>query len=175
MSFDTACRQLSDWIAESNGVPIALPSGRMRSFRQTTAYTDTELCRYESELNVVFPDACRHLLISIGSCHLFYGGTEFANGLEIHDLAELRQRYVDYFDEENGNLFSQFIPVGCDNRLQEIAAYCVGRPAPNNFLIMSHETLPEDWCDTADELASWCTLEDWVIEAVTTEGDLDVH
>lgn len=112
------------------------------------------------------------LLTTVGVGEFFIDDNG-ASAVQIYDPASVSEVFGDSFDDP-ADLFRKFLPVGCDNKLQETAVYLLERPGPDNFLVASHEYPPDDWLEIADE-GEATTLETWIQEAVTTGGDMPVH
>lgn len=166
------CKQFREWIEKSNGNPILFPSGESHCFIGKRSYTEKDLLGWESQHEIRLPEEYRVFLLEVGACDIFYDGTKDLDGIEIYALEEIYDRYKDCFENPETALFSQYLPVGEDIRLQEIAAFVIARETPENFALFWHEYPPDIWLEVAEELPkSWRTFSSWLQVLIESEGE----
>jgi hypothetical protein len=158
-------------IDRSRGAPITLPSGLRRSFRQKKKFSTSDVDDFESLAGVDFPDEYRELLTTVGMVDCFIDETG-TSAVELYDPASVTELYSDFF--ANPDELRRYLPVACDNRLQEIVVVLLDRPAPQNVFVVSHEMHPDDWPEVISEVGA-TSLEAWLAEAISTDGQLEPH
>lgn len=155
----------------SNGKPILFPSGESYCFIRKTSYNEQDLLNWELQNNIKIPEDYRLFLLKVGACDIFYDGSKDLRGIEIYQLEEISDRYENCFENPYAVLFSQYLPIGEDINLQEIAAFVMIQSPPENFALFWHEYPPDDWLDVAEELPkSWQTFTSWLQVLIESEG-----
>jgi hypothetical protein len=171
LTYEDALNRLDAWIRQSNGSPFRMPSGKFKAFKRERLFDAGALDRLEFGLGIRLPDAHRRLLSTVGAGELFVD--ERGSSLRTYDPETIRGVFEGFWDDP-ADIFRRFLPVAVDEVRQEVGAYLLAYPPPKNFLVVSHEYPPDDWPEVAEE-TGLISLEDWVQEAVMTEGDLPVH
>jgi len=172
MDYSEAINKLRDLISVSQGRPIEVIAGKMRSFRLVRRYSLDDISEYESAIGFRLPEDYRNFMLEIGACDLYSGGEKTANGIVFPELNLLKSRYFEPLGIEVG---SDFFPIAEDLRLQELAVFRMSLAEGRGFFNVSHEYCVEDWSDVIDELNGWKRFEDWVIEFVSLDGKSPVH
>ena len=67
MTYEQALDQLVQWLDESLGPPIELPSGQTKGFRLTQDYVEDEVAEFEDEWQIEFPKSYRQFLLTVAS------------------------------------------------------------------------------------------------------------
>lgn len=176
MNYDEALEQLSKWCKQSNGLIITLPSGREHTFLVTTKFNSMQFEGFEKLLQCKLPEAYKKFLLKIGSGLFFNLGDNASGGIEILAPDRIKSAYQYSFENVDEWIGKKVLPVGFDQNLQEHAAYVFSLPAPNNFIVMSHEYYIDELEEYDDDLPGKVfSFEEWIIEAVETQGDLNIH
>lgn len=162
---------LARWIAESDGTPISLLSGKKRAFRRLRAIPGSRINKFEASVGRPLPATYRELLKKVGAAELFASSTGF---IEIYDPDLIGSQFADYF-EESEETMHRLIPVACDTRLQELIIWVPDRDEESNVIVVAHDTPPEDWEEEADAEGLWTTLDAWIQEMISTDGELAPH
>ena len=170
MTFTEALDKLVLWLDESQGAPIALPSGQTKGLRLTQDYTLDEIEDFEDEWDLDFPESYRKFLLQVGACEVFYGGPGPGRGVSFSRLDAVPELYHEYFDRKDSLLFTRYLPIGGVYAQQYVLAFDLSRESEDNFALFSDEQQASDWA--ANESTTWLRFEDWVIQLVEREGEL---
>ena len=165
MHFEAACQQLHEWIRQSNGSLIVLPSGSEYAFTSLARYTEADLQAFEQRWNLSFPEEYRCFLLQVGACEVYRYPSKVITGVEFHCLDAIEERYANFFELPE-ELFSVYLPVATENRLQEVATFVLPRKAPKNFDLFAHDEHPDGWIESAN----WQSFGEWVSRLVATDG-----
>jgi len=138
-------------------------------------YSASEIARMEIHLQCVFPNQYKLLLQTLGTGLLF--PSRQSAGIEIFDPMKIRSVFKDSFGEVDTWIGMRVMPVGWDEKLQEVAAYFWNRPAQANFFVVSHEySLDDYWRYKDEDESTWTkSIADWIEEIAEKDGNLDVH
>lgn len=164
---------LSPRLNQSRGLLIALDSGKQRAFRRTAEYVEDDLATFERDWKLKLPPEYREVLLRLGACELWYGGG--ARGISIHRLEHLPELYADFLGLPREKLFEEFLPVGCDYGLQEVAAVAWKQPGPHHLFLVSQEREPATWPDLLKEPGRLTSLAAWLSEIAAGEGEARPH
>lgn len=171
MTYQEALAQLIQWLDESLGQPVALPSGQSKGFRLTQDYMEEEIEEFEDEWDLDFPSAYREFLLQVGACEIFYGGTGRGRGISISRLDAIPELFHEYFDRKDSLLFERYLPIGGVYSEQQIAAFDLSLETDASFALYSDEQQATDWVTWSESTKPWMRFEDWVIQLVQLEGE----
>lgn len=101
------------------------------------AYSDGQISAFETANALRLPGRLSSFLREHGPGR--YGD------IEIHPLEQIHGIYADFFDDPE-DLFSRWLPFGCNNLTQELWVLDISEPPPK-FAKIWHETVPDDWAD----------------------------
>ena len=176
MTYNEALDQLHSWCKQSEGSIITLPSGREHSFLVTKKFNSMQFEFFEKLLQCKLPEAYKKFLMKIGAGLFFDIGDNGSGGIEILAPDRIKPAYWDSFENVNDWIGKKVLPVGFDQSLQEHAAYILSWQPPKNFIVMSHEYYLDELEEHGDDPPGKVySFEEWIIEAVETQGDLNVH
>jgi hypothetical protein len=116
------------------------------------AYSRDQIVAFENAHSLRLPERLASFLCGHGPGR--YGD------IEIHQPDQIRDVYTDFFDDP-GELFTKWLPFGCNHQTQELWILDISGPSPR-FARIWHETVPDDWAD-----------EDWRGFAGCADGELD--
>jgi hypothetical protein len=118
-----------------------------------TKLTAKQIDDIESLLGISLPAAYRQILIDVGYGE--FGGVPASvskSTKEIYHPDTIHELYEPFFDDP-GQLFSPYVPFGCNNDSQEIWAINLDKDVVASI---SHETVPEDWPEE-----QWVSFDQW--------------
>jgi hypothetical protein len=108
--------------------------------------SNPEIHDIERNLGHKLPGLYHRLLFEIGP-------GRFGTAAEIYHPLTVRELYEPFFDDP-GQLFRQYFPFGCQNKLQEL--WIIDAAAEKAASIW-HETVPDDWSEE-----EWLPYESWI-------------
>ena len=170
MDFLEACQTLNAWIVQSQGSPIALPSGKEAAFTRLMCYQERDILAFEDAWQVHLPEDYREFLLQVGASACFMN--KYQRGVNFHCLQDIPDFSAQVFAaRESTNLFpSLLLAVSLSGG--EEGGFYFHRPAPALFNVFLPDIFPDiDYEDWTMEMTNWCSFSDWLTRLVTSEGE----
>ncbi len=123
-----------------------------------TKLTREQIEAIERKLGVQLAPFYRQLLMDLGVGE-FCGSpdSKWKSSKEIYHPESIRGLFESFFDNP-GQIFSRYVPIGCDNDAQEIWVIDQERGVAASI---SHEIVPDDWPEE-----DWLSYEQWATTAI---------
>lgn len=171
MTFEQAIEQLKQWMIQSHGCAINIGDDCECEFTQLETYNDEQIAATETALGWHFPLALKVFLKEIGHSRLFYD-PQYGLGIDIFSLEQIQQTSEELKNlEEEEPITDQFCMIGTSNSMGDYFGFTINRNTPDNFAVYCHEYPVFEYVNVSNELNSWRTFEDWIIQIVTTLGE----
>lgn len=164
MTYAEALQQLNDWIRQSSGSPIPLPSGESYGFERMRLYTEADLSEFEGQHGFRFPDSYRVFLQQVGACNLFVGRYgPHCSSIPIHDIPDHMREVF----ETRANPYPDLVlPIWLSGGLE--AGFDLRTPAADRFSVFTPDEDPDEWLS---EVSSWTHFDKWLVQLVSSSGE----
>lgn len=176
--FINALQILKEWISKDG---VILETSQWEDGQEITEsevlkfnvepVSDKELEEIKAVTQHTLPESYYHFLAEIGSGQFFTA--DYIPGFKFYNLAELEENRVyiqqEMEDAEEG-INDNFIMVGLHCSMGDWMGFCTTRKDEKNYDVFCHEYPVDEYAETSDELNSWRTFEEWMINAIGTKG-----
>lgn len=166
--FVDACIQLKVLLNASQGKPIEFPSGVVYEFHLIKLYTLQEITSFELKFNLILPDSFKYFLSEVGASQLYVDN--FGLGFDFIPLDEIYNFSSDVFLEME-NPFPQLFLFASNTGRGDVIGFDLRKAISDKMSIFSHEDDPETWLDDTER---WSTFENWLIQLVSSEAEIDL-
>ncbi len=164
-----ALNQLHIWCQQSNGLPIEIKPGVRRKFDTTTTFAEAEFRFIEEALGWSLPAIYQELLRLVGKSRIFLD--EYDLGLHLYSPSEVIHASQSIWDKEEESAEGRFCFIGENRRTGDYFGFVISRNDPVNFDVFCHEYPPSEYVAVSDEVKSWRTLNQWLVQVVSSYGE----
>ena len=168
MTGSDAIEQLADWCKRSQGKLLEIGADKPLAFNSLETYGTSEIDQLEQAIDWSLPALYRTLLSQVGRCEVFYGDDAF--GLTLYSPAEVRTASQGIWLEEDHVGDDEFCFIGANRGMGDYFGFVTTRSGPANFDVFCHEYPPYEYAAVSDELKSWRTLDQWLVQVVESFG-----
>jgi SMI1 / KNR4 family (SUKH-1) len=168
--FIESLKQLKKWCANKNTNEI---KSEILNF-DISQISDEDINKIKTYTEQKLPESYYSFLKEIGIGRLFYDTTYRGGGIEIFDLDALIENnkiILSEIESENEPTKEQFIMIGIHHAMGDWFGFDVSKVGISNFDVFCHEYPIYEYGETSDELKSWRSFEDWVINLVASKGE----
>jgi len=168
MEASEALNQLSLWCRQSNGSPIEIQRGIERRFNTVSTFAEANLRSIERALGWSLPTTYGALLRLVGQSRLFVD--TYGLGLYLYSPEEVISSSQGIWDEEEEPGEERFCLIGESRNTGDYFGFVISRDTVTNFDVFCHEYPPPEYAAISDELKSWRTLDQWLVQIVGSYG-----
>jgi len=165
--FKKACNKLNELIKTSNNSKIKLSSGQSYLFKTKKKYSLDELALFETDLKINLPSSYKFFLNNVGACDLYIN--QYGLGIQIHEIEMLSDFSSKVFLNMK-NMFPQLLLVVSETGTGNIGGFDLAKNKVN-FSFFSSDENPDTWIDDTE---IWVSFENWVINLVKNDGEIDI-
>ena len=172
MNFEEAVKQLEIWCRSSKGKLIEISPDNFLSFESLETYDDLQINSIEESLQWKLPDTYKIFLKAIGKSRLFLNanrlGTVFFDPGEVLHASEIQ--VWESWEEEKKESPHRFCIVGKESGLGDFFGFAIGIESSKNFDVFCHEYPPFEYVEVSDEIKSWKSFDEWIVQIVENFG-----
>ncbi|MEX2112502.1 MAG: SMI1/KNR4 family protein [Pirellulales bacterium] len=114
MSYEDDLERISEWVKQSRGNPVVMPSGSRRWFVVSKVFAENEVDQVERKWGIKLPSSYRLFLLRVGAGVFFADASNLQSGFEVRGIDFILDEVATITDGITTGLFSHCIPVGLD-------------------------------------------------------------
>lgn len=170
-----ALDELKNWISNNKAIIETTSFGKKKTEEvtfniQCVSTQDVEIIKELT--NNCLPNSYYYFLQEIGVGAFFIG--EYFSKFELYNAEQLKE-YNTFIkkeiEEEDEITKEHYFMIGSHCSMGDWMGFCTSKSDLVNFDVYCHEYPIYDYASTSDELKSWRSFENWIINVVKTKGE----
>jgi hypothetical protein len=170
-----ALDELKNWILNNKTIIETTSFGKNETEEvtfniQSVSIQDIEIIKELT--NNCLPDSYYYFLQEIGVGAFFIG--EYSSKFELYNIIQLKEYNALIQQEIEGEdeiTKESYFMIGSHRSMGDWMGFCTSKSDLANFDVYCHEYPIYDYAAISDELKSWRSFEDWIINVVKTKGE----
>ncbi len=170
-----ALDELKNWILNNKTIIETTSFGKKKTEEvtfniQSVSTQDIEIVKKLT--NNCLPNSYYYFLQEIGVGDFFIG--KYSSKFELYNMIQLKEYNALIQEEIEGEdeiTKESYFMIGSHRSMGDWMGFCTSKSDLANFDVYCHEYPIYDYAAISDELKSWRSFEDWIINVVKTKGE----